>query len=120
MFFILRAAFWLSVVALLLPGEPTQAPKTTATAPTPARVETGAPARSTLEDLARFCLGQPATCEAGRNALETLGTGLRQGADRLAERFGGADVTPAKALAEEPRHVARAARVPLPQARPLS
>jgi Family of unknown function (DUF5330) len=81
--FLLRLAFWLGVVAVLLPrGE--QQP------PSPAPVSAGeavAAAAATVGDVAKFCDRQPDACSVGTQAAEALGDRARDGAKRLYEMF---------------------------------
>ena len=76
MFFLLRAAFWLSLVVLLLPaGDDTQ----TGTA----QVSTGeaiSAAQTFVSDMSGFCGRNPETCQTGEQALKTFGSKARYGA----------------------------------------
>lgn len=118
MFFLLRAAFWLSVVVLLIPADPTETPQKD-----PARsvstFEAIGAAQSTLRDLEGFCSRNPTACDTGRVALDGFGAKARTGAHWVYRQLDGAG--PAKAGATEAPHVAdRTATVPLPQAKPVS
>jgi hypothetical protein len=61
--FLLRAAFWLSVVILLIPADPetgTEAPRVSA-------IETIVAARATIADMSAFCERNPGVCVTGHS-----------------------------------------------------
>jgi hypothetical protein len=61
--FLLRAAFWLSVVILLIPADPqtgTEAPRVSA-------IETLVAARATIADMSSFCDRNPSVCVTGHS-----------------------------------------------------
>src|ERR1700709_1533113 len=71
MFFLIRMAFWLSVVLVLLPsGGATQ----TAAAPSAeiGAVEAVSAASATVGDMRRFCTRQPEACALGSQAAGAL------------------------------------------------
>lgn len=70
MFFLLRAAFWLTVVFLALPPEDRPS---LATGPVPAQEATIAIAAKTREAVADACLGEPQTCADGALIAAELG-----------------------------------------------
>lgn len=74
--FLIRSAFWLSLVLLLIPfggnGEETVGP-----------VEAFVAARGAVQDMAGMCERRPEVCQTGRSALNTIGIRAREGA-RLA------------------------------------
>lgn len=107
MFFLLRAVFWLSVVVLLLPPEKTEAPKAVIGGAA-SSLETIATTQASVRDVANFCGRQPALCDAGRVAVESF----------LPRVLDAARQAPTEGTAAAPQE--RSARVPLPQARPLS
>ncbi|MFI5409819.1 DUF5330 domain-containing protein [Kaistia sp. UC242_56] len=77
--FILRAAFWFSVVALLIPGDPShgvQAPRVDAIGALLA-------ARGAVADLSGMCERQPDVCSHGGAALAAFGAKARYGAQLL-------------------------------------
>mgnify|MGYP001606087841 CR=1 FL=1 len=135
MFFLLRAAFWLSLVVLLIPADPAETPANGA-ARTVSTFEAIGAAHSALRDAEGFCERNPAACDTGRVALEGFGAKARTGARWVHDRLDGdkAEAAPMRTPsgADEPRVAARApveaaspARptpmtVPLPQARPIS
>src|SRR5262249_61443029 len=89
MFFLLRMAFWLSVVLVLLPsGGPRQS------ASTPS-AEIGAAdavsaASATIDDMRHFCTRQPEACAIGSQAAVAFGqraqAGAKMGYDLVNER----------------------------------
>jgi hypothetical protein len=89
MFFLLRMAFWMSVVLVLLPSGGSQR---TATAPSSdlGAMETLSAASATVSDMGRFCTRQPEACAIGSQAAAVLGQRAQAGAkmvyDFLSER----------------------------------
>ncbi|HEV7283532.1 DUF5330 domain-containing protein [Kaistia defluvii] len=77
--FILRAAFWFSVVVLLIPGDPShgvQAPRVDA-------IDALLAARGAVADLSGMCERQPDVCSHGGAALAAFGAKARYGAQLL-------------------------------------
>jgi hypothetical protein len=74
MFFLLRTAFWLSIVLVMLPsGTQTPAPS----------IETGeavSAAFATLSDVGGFCERQPGACDVGGKAALAFGQRAQAGA----------------------------------------
>lgn len=118
--FLIKCAFWLSLVLLVLPlgnsdsGEPTVG-----------AVEAFLAARAVIDDMSGLCERRPQACEVGRSAFNTIGVRAREGAriayDMLDERFGEpadmvADMAQAMDAPEagEPLHTGS---VPVPAAR---
>ena len=79
MFFLLRMAFWMSVVLVLLPSGGSQR---TATAPSPelGAMDTLSAASATVSDMGRFCSRQPDACAIGSQAAAALGQRAQAGA----------------------------------------
>jgi hypothetical protein len=79
MFFLLRMAFWLSVVLVLLPSGVSQR---TATAPSSelGATETLSAASATVSDMRQFCTRQPEACEVGSQAAVAIGQRAQAGA----------------------------------------
>jgi hypothetical protein len=77
MFFLLRTAFWLSIVLVMLPsGTQTPAPS----------IETGeavSAAFATLSDMGGFCARQPEACDVGGKAALAFGQRAQAGAQFL-------------------------------------
>lgn len=94
MMFLLRTAFWLSVVLALLP---TFAPKQPGTAPADVvAADAVAAASATVSDMSQFCARRPDACAAGAEFASAFGQRARTGAkmvyDFVGDRLGKADV----------------------------
>lgn len=93
--FLLRMAFWLTVVLVLLPSAGSQ--------PTPklsvGALEAMTAAKATVTDMQSFCERQPEACTVGSQAAVAIGHRAQAGAkilyDYLSEHFGPADGAPA-------------------------
>jgi len=100
MFFVMRTAFWLSIVILLLPTPDSM--KTTEPAIGAAQAVTAASA--TVSDMSQFCARQPEACQIGSQALTYLGHKAVASTKWLYEKFTANSEQPAaaptKALAE--------------------
>jgi len=93
MFFLIRTAFWFSLVLLCLPlgsGEPGEGPQIGA-------IQAFVAASAAVGDFAGFCDRQPDVCETGAAAFHTIGVRARQSAEIayqiLDEQFAEADPT---------------------------
>ena len=78
--FLIKAAFWLTIVAIFLPT-PEQAPKSAA--PQVGAIEAVSAAGAALGDMKQFCARQPDACEVGSQAAVALGHKAQAGAKRL-------------------------------------
>jgi hypothetical protein len=78
--FLVRAAFWMAVVVLLLPGDP----KTGADAPRVGAIEAFVAARSAVADFSAFCERNPEACHTGSTAVQVLVAKVKYGAGVLA------------------------------------
>ena len=104
MFFLFRAAFWLSIVVMLLPTP--ESMKTPETGIGAAQAVTAASA--TVSDMSQFCSRQPEACQVGSQALVHFGHKAQASAKWLYEKFTskaaveqpGTTAAPAKAVAE--------------------
>src|SRR5256885_6027484 len=100
MFFLMRTAFWLSIVLLLLPTP--ESMKTPEPGIGAAQAVTAASA--TVSDMSQFCLRQPEACQVGSQALTYLGHKAVASTQWLYEKFTSKSEQPAaaptKALAE--------------------
>jgi hypothetical protein len=80
MFFLLRLAFWLGLVLVLLPREKTpesqKLPKITAS-------EAVQAASAAVSDMSRFCARQPTACKVGSQAATIIGERAQGGARTL-------------------------------------
>jgi hypothetical protein len=89
MFFLLRTAFWMSVVLVLLPSGES---KTQAGAERTGAADALTFASATVSDMSRFCERRPEACVAGANAAMTFGqrtiAGARMVYEFLNDRLG--------------------------------
>src|SRR5262252_5034262 len=115
MFFLLRMAFWLSVVLVLLPSGGSQLRTATAPSSDLGAMETLSAASATVSDMRQFCTRQPEACAVGSQAAVAIGQRAQAGAkmiyDYLNERLGSHD-------GGAPVNAATGKAVPLPTARP--
>ena len=80
MSFLLRMAFWLGLVLVLLPREKTpEADK----APQVGATEAAMAAGAAISDMTQFCKRQPAACEVGGQAATAIGQRAQDGARQL-------------------------------------
>jgi hypothetical protein len=112
--FLLRLAFWLTVIAILLPGrgsEPVSHPEISAT-------EAVSAAKATVGDMQGFCERQPEACTVGSQAAIALGDRAKAGARQIYE-FLNEKMAPGEA---DPVTTATSGRstatIPLPPPRP--
>src|SRR5467141_4443871 len=88
MFFLIRMAFWLSVVLVLLPTGGSKP-----TAPSPRSdinaVEAVSAASATVSDMSQFCARQPEACAVGSQAAVALGHRAQAGAKMVYEFLNG-------------------------------
>ena len=80
MFFLLRMAFWLGLVLVLLPREKT--PESDKT-PQIGASEAVSAATAAVSDMGQFCKRQPAACEVGGQAATAIGQRAQEGARQL-------------------------------------
>jgi hypothetical protein len=78
--FLLRAAFWLSIVVLLLPASPS-----VPGASGPSATEAVLAANAAMSDMSHFCARQPDACAVGSQALNQFGHKAQTGAKLLYE-----------------------------------
>jgi hypothetical protein len=87
MFFLLRVAFWLTIVLALLPSggaqQSAQASAQTKVGPTEAVVAAGA----AVSDMSSFCERQPDACVVGAQAAVAIGQRAQAGAKMVYEFF---------------------------------
>jgi hypothetical protein len=80
MFFLLRMAFWLGLVLVLLPREKTpEADKL----PQVGASKAVSAATAAVSDMSQFCKRQPAACEVGGQAATVIGHRAQEGARKL-------------------------------------
>jgi hypothetical protein len=80
MFFLLRMAFWLGLVLVLLPRDRT--PESDKL-PQLGASEAVSAATAAVSDMSQFCKRQPAACEVGGQAATVLGHRAQEGARKL-------------------------------------
>jgi hypothetical protein len=106
MFFLLRMAFWLGVVCLLLPGTEAQSPQTAIDATQAMTVASAA-----VSDASGFCERQPNACVVGGKVAAALGERAEAGArtlyrfisTRLADKPAEPDKTRLVRVSDQPR-----------------
>jgi len=115
--FLIKSAFWLSLVLLVIPfgGDNDE--------PTVGAVEAFFAARAVIDDLSGLCERRPQACETGRSAFHTIGVRAREGAriayDMLGEEPQASGMTEVDAAlaVEEPLHTGS---VPVQTARDIA
>ena len=80
MFFLLRLAFWIGLVLVLLPRDKTQDSDKT---PQINASEAISAATAAVNDMSQFCKRQPAACEVGGQAATVIGQRAQGGAKKL-------------------------------------
>lgn len=80
MFFLLRMAFWLGLVLVLLPREKTPDSEKL---PQIGASEAVSAATAAVSDMGQFCKRQPAACEVGGQAATVIGQRAQDGARKL-------------------------------------
>ena len=80
MFFLLRMAFWLGLVLVLLPREKTPESEKL---PQLGASEAVSAATAAVSDMSQFCKRQPAACEVGGQAATVIGQRATDGARKL-------------------------------------
>jgi len=80
MFFLLRMAFWLGLVLVLLPREKTPESEKL---PQVGASDAVSAATAAVSDMSQFCKRQPAACEVGGQAATVIGHRAQEGARKL-------------------------------------
>lgn len=80
MFFLLRMAFWLGLVLVLLPREQTLESEKL---PQIGASEAVSAATAAVSDMSQFCKRQPGACEVGGQAATAIGQRAQEGARKL-------------------------------------
>jgi hypothetical protein len=80
MFFLLRLAFWLGLVLVLLPRDKTPESEKL---PQVGASEAVSAATAAVSDMSQFCKRQPAACEVGGQAATVIGQRAQAGARKL-------------------------------------
>lgn len=86
MLFLLRTAFWLTLVLVLIPlgSDQTSTPERTVDVDP---VSAFLAAQATVSDIGGFCSRNPRACETGGNALSAIGSRARDGAAIVYQYF---------------------------------
>lgn len=94
MFFLIRSAFWLCLVILLIPGNPESGRE----APRVTLGQAVSAAGAAIADLSQFCGRNPDACDTGGRALSIIGEKAWQGTEFvvgfLASQLEKSDETP--------------------------
>jgi hypothetical protein len=108
--FLLRMAFWLTVILALLPSGGSQPTSKLNVSP----IDAMSAATATVTDMRSFCERQPDACTVGSQTVVAIGRRAQAGAKMLyeyfSERFGARDASAENAAASK--------AVPMPTARP--
>jgi hypothetical protein len=80
MFFLLRVAFWLGLVLVLLPRDKT--PESDKL-PQVGASDAVSAASAAMSDMSQFCKRQPAACEVGAHAATVIGERAKDGAKKI-------------------------------------
>jgi len=94
MFFLLRMAFWLGLVLVLLPREKTHESEKLPQINTQEAVQA---ATAAVSDMTQFCKRQPQACEVGGQAATVIGHRAQEGARKIYQL-----ITDKPAAAEKP------------------
>lgn len=116
MFFLLRAAFWLSLVILLIPAD-TSDSKDREAKHTVSTFEAVGAANSTWEDLRGFCGRNPSTCDTGRAVMDTYSAKAKAGARWVYDQLDEKDRT---ATGSTPTSTSTGAAGPDPASHPIA
>jgi hypothetical protein len=85
--FLLRTAFWLAVVVILLPADP----ETGEEAPRVGAFEALSAAQTAVHDVSQFCVRNPDVCDTGGTAFHVFADKVRYGTRMLYSHFGDED-----------------------------
>lgn len=81
--FLIRAAFWLTVVVFLIPGDPESGRE----APRVGAIEALGAVQATASDLSSFCARNPDVCATGSATFEILSEKVRSGVRMIQNAF---------------------------------
>ena len=112
--FLLRMAFWLTVVCILLPRSgPQPAPPAKVSA-----IDAMSAATATVGDVRQFCERQPEACNVGSQAAAELEDRAKAGARRLYQMLNQKLLAPESATAPTATQTESFKDIPLPPTRP--
>lgn len=83
MMFLLRAAFWLGIVLVLLPSVVSKPEPQTSAGAAVSAAEAASAASATVSDMRQFCLRQPDACAVGAQIAVALGQKAQAGAKMI-------------------------------------
>lgn len=91
--FLIRCAFWLTLVLLFLPefSDRAHRPATDDTAPAATTGDALTVVQAAIADASGFCERRPAACESGSVLLTAMGSRLREGALTLSDLLSGSE-----------------------------
>jgi hypothetical protein len=98
MFFLLRLAFWLGLVLVLLPRDKTPDSEKMPQISVSDAVQA---ATAAVSDMSQFCKRQPAACEVGGQAATVIGVRAQDGARKVYQSI--TDKKPAEAAKDNPK-----------------
>jgi hypothetical protein len=98
MFFLLRLAFWLGLVLVLLPRDKTPDSEKLPQISVSDAVQA---ATAAVSDMSQFCKRQPAACEVGGQAATVIGVRAQDGARKVYQSI--TDKKPAEAAKDNPK-----------------
>lgn len=81
--FLIKAAFWLTIVAMFLPADAVRERQASRSQVSP--LEALGAAQAAVEDASGFCARQPDACHIGSQAFQTFGEKAQHGAKLLYE-----------------------------------
>ena len=81
MFFLLRLAFWIGLVLVLLPRD--HSGDDAAKAPQIGAADAVSAATAAINDMSQFCTRQPAACDIGGKAASEVGSRAQGGAKKI-------------------------------------
>ena len=91
--FLIRTAFWLGVVVLLIPGDPHSGRE----APVTSAVNALVAARGAIADLSGMCDRRPEVCNQGGSALQAFGERAGDSLTMIYQTLGSFSASPAPA-----------------------
>lgn len=118
MFFLLRVAFWVSLVILFIPADP-QISAENGRGHDVSTFEAIGAAQSTYEDVKGFCGRNPTACDVGRVALDTFTAKARTGVRWVHRQLEGDEAGAPTATGSTPSTVPSALRPTLGWDAPL-
>ena len=95
--FIIRAAFWLALIFLLLPSDPESGPN----APKVSLMDALDAVRGTITDLSQFCDRNPDLCTTGGEIVQVVADKARYGLDQIQGLLDNGDVAESTLTADD-------------------